>query len=366
VSDERLADLRQRLQSIDWDRLPADDLGRYGAPLNEIRDVVDFWLSEYSWRRWEESLNDRPHFLATVDGLDLHYWHIRSGQQGAIPLLLLHGWPGSVIEFWDLIEPLADPAAHQAPDAPAFDVILAELPGFGFGGKPAEPGWGPARMAGALGRLMHDVLGYSRFAVHGEDWGSIVAAGIARQYPEHAAAIHITMPYTPPHGEFAPATEWEAQLTAIGGYSLVQSQVPDALTLGMTDSPLALTAWILEKFLAWSDNDGTLRSAFDYEHLVTNLHFYWLTSSIVSSTRIYRESALDEDEIVVPPQIPVPAGIASFPKEPFGSPREWLEDVYDIRRYSVFESGGHFAALEQPGVVLKELREFCPGFFAHE
>jgi pimeloyl-ACP methyl ester carboxylesterase len=196
--------------------------------------------------------------------------------------------------------------------------------------------------------------------VHGEDWGSMVAARMARRHPNEIAALQITMPFTMPHGEFAPAPEWEARLYDVTGYDHMQAQVPDALTIGMVDSPLGLAAWVLEKFSAWSDNDGTLNSAFELDSLVTNLHFYWLNSSIMSATRIYREVALEADDVIGPPRINVPTSLSVFPKEPFSSPREWLEDVYDIRGYTVHESGGHFAALEQPDAVLAEIREFFP------
>ncbi|HWI70976.1 MAG TPA: epoxide hydrolase [Baekduia sp.] len=361
IPEETLKATRERLRGIRWPDARGADRERYGASVPELRGILEYWAEEYSWRAWEEKLNSRPHFLTTIDGVALHFWHIRAAKPNAIPLLLLHGWPGSAVEFWELIGPLTDPEAHGAPAAPAFDVVIAELPGFGFGGKPTEPGWGPTRMAEALHTLMHESLGYTRYAVHGEDWGAVVAAKIARRHPDAVAALHVTMPFSLPYGEFAPAPEWDAHMYSVSGYSHAQSQVPDALTLGMADSPLALAAWVLEKFVAWSDNDGTL-AAFNRDVLVTNLNFYWLTSSIVSATRIYRESALEPEPIMAPPQIPVPAGIAVFPKEPFASPREWLEGVYDVQRYRTFESGGHFAALEQPEVVLSELRAFFPTY----
>lgn len=362
VPDEIIQETRHRLSSIRWSATLPSDLERYGASIAELRSILDFWADEYSWRDWELKLNAHPHFLAPIDGVDLHFWHVRGKKENSIPLLLLHGWPGSAVEFWNLIGPLTDPGSHDASSAPSFDVVIAELPGFGFSGKPSEPGWGPKRMAEALHELMHHTLGYPRYAIHGEDWGTIIAARIARCHPEQVAALHITMPYAEPHGDMAPDPDWERRISAIAGYSHVQSQVPDALTLGMVDSPLALTAWVLEKFLAWSDNDGTLSSVFDPDLLVTNLHFYWLNSSIITATRIYRESVLEGGEVIGPPQIPVPTAVALFPKEPFASPREWLEGVYNIQRYTAFDSGGHFAALERPNDLLLDIREFFPTF----
>jgi microsomal epoxide hydrolase len=363
VDAETLKDTHSRIRRTRWSAMLPNDHERYGASLDELRSILEYWVDEYSWRKWEDSLNAVPHFLTMVDGIDLHFWHVRGSNDKSIPLLLLHGWPGAAVEFWNLIGPLTNPAAHGLTETPSFDVIIAELPGFGFSGKPSEPGWGPTRMADAFHVLMHDVLGYRRYAVHGEDWGSIIGTRMARRQPNAVAALQITMPYADPHGDFGATPErdeWEARMYAGLGYDHVQSQVPDALTLGMADSPIGLAAWILEKFSAWSDNDGKLTSVFSPDILVTILNFYWLTSSIISSTRIYRESALENGPINGPPRIPVPAGILVFPKEPFGSPREWLEGVYDVRSYRKFTSGGHFAALEQPQVVLSEIRDFFP------
>lgn len=363
VPEDIIRQTRERLRNIKWPDVPFDDSARYGASFPYLKSVLSYWAEEYSWRAWEDKLNSHPHFLTEVDGLDLHFWHVRGTKPGSIPLLLLHGWPGSPIEFWDLIGPLTDPAAHGSPDAPSFDVIVAELPGFGFSGKPTEAGWGPTRIANALHELMHGVLGYSSYAVHGEDWGTLIGARIARLHPENVAALHITMPYTGPHSDFVPTPEWGAHMYGLTGYLHVQSLVPDALTVGMADSPLGLAAWVLEKFDAWSDSKDDLESVFPRDLLVTNLHFYWLTGSIVSSTRLYRESALEGGEVIGLPQIPVPTGLAVFPGEPFASPREWLEGVYTIERYTEFESGGHFAALEKPEMVLNEIRAFFPTYF---
>lgn len=363
IPEEVIRQTRERVRQTRWSAIPQGDLSRYGASVSYLKNFLSFWAEEYSWRAWEQKLNSQPHFMAEVDGLDIHFWHIRGAKPGSIPLLLLHGWPGSAIEFWDLIGPLTDPAAHGAPDAPSYDVVIAELPGFGFSDKPVEPGWGPTRIANALDSLMHDVLDYGKYAIHGEDWGTLVGARIARLHPEHVAALHITMPFTGPYGDFVPTPEWGGAMYAATGYLHVQSLIPDALTIGMADSPVGLAAWVLEKFNAWGDTGGNLESVFSRDVLLTNLHFYWLTGSIVSSTRIYRESALEGGDVIGPPQIPVPAGIAVFPAEPFASPREWLEGVYTIERYTEFENGGHFAALEKPEHVLDEIRAFFPNYF---
>jgi epoxide hydrolase len=375
VPQERLDHARDRIRSIDWDAVLDGDRDRYGASAEDVRAVVEYWAEEYSWRDWEERFNAQPHFTHEVDGLDLHFWHVRGTSEDSIPLVLIHGWPSSAFEYWSLVGPLTDPAAHDEPHAPAFDVILLELPGFGFSGKPG-PGWAVTRTADAFHELVHNVLGYERYVVHGGDWGTVVGAAMARRHSDAVAALQVTMPYVPPYGEFAPNPEWDAQIHSIGGDSCVQNQMPDALTMGMVDSPLALTAWVMERFAAWSDREGSVTSAFSLDALVTNLHFYWVSSSIMSATRFYREAALEgaeaselqrDDTIGLPPmeaiglpKIEVPTGVVALASEPFASPREWLEGVYDVRRYATYDRGGHFAALEVPDLLLSEIRAFFP------
>lgn len=360
VSDKTLADTRARLRATQWVEAISGDPWRYGASIPYLRDLVTYWADEYDWRAAENRLNSIPHFMVNVDGLNLHFWHVRAAKRPGIPLLLLHGWPGSVIEFFDLIGPLTDPESHGAPGAPSFDVIAPEIPGFGFGGKPREPGWGATRIAHALHAVMHDLLGYTRYTIQGGDWGTLLGARIARHHPEHVAALHINMPFTMPHGDFAPGPEGLAHFEQLTGYQHVQSLVPDAFTLGLADSPLGTAAWIVEKFAAWSDNIGDLDKVFSKDTLLTNIQFYWLTKSIVSATRLYREAALEAEGYIGPPRIPVPTGVAVFPKEPYLVPREWLEDVYTIEHWREFDAGGHFAALERPADLLNEIRSFLP------
>ncbi len=361
VPDEVIADLRARISRIDWTRLPFSDGERYGASLPLLRRVLDYWGGEYSWREWEEKLNAVPQFTSKIDGLDLHFWHVRGTKPDSAPLLLLHGWPGSAVEYWDLIGPLTDPAAHGAPESASFDVVLVELPGFGFGEQPTEPGWGPNRIVDALHALMGQ-LGYERYGVHGGDWGTLLGARLARRHPESVAALQISMPFTGPYGDFVPTAEWGGAMYAATGYLHLQNLIPDAVTFGATDSPLALAAWVIEKFQAWSDSGERLEDTFSLDVLATNLSFYWMTASIVSATRLYREAALEGGDVIGPPQIPVPASVLVFPEEPFRAPREWLEGVYQIERYTEFASGGHFHSLEKPLETLDEIRSFFPAY----
>jgi microsomal epoxide hydrolase len=362
VSDESIDDLRERIRRVDWARLPFSDGERYGASVPLLRRVLEHWGGAYSWRDWEAKLNSNPQFTSSVDGLDLHFWHVRGANPDSIPLLLIHGWPGSAVEYWDLLGPLTDPAAHGDPDAPSFDVVLVELPGFGFSAQPSEPGWGPNRIADAFDALMGE-LGYPQYAVHGGDWGTLLGARMARRHPEHVSALQISMPFTGPYGDFVPTPEWGGAMYEATGYLHLQGLIPDAVTVGATDSPLALAAWVIEKFEAWSDSGERLEDTFSLDVLATNLSFYWFPASIVSATRIYREATLEGGDIVGPPQIGVPTSVLVFPKEPYQSPRAWLEGVYRIERYSEFDSGGHFHSLEKPAETLAEIRAFFPKYF---
>lgn len=254
-----------------------------------------------------------------IDGVAIHYWHIPSKQNpGEHPLLLIHGWPGSVIEFIDLIPALTNPTDGLA----GFDLIVPKIPGFGFSGKPAEPGWGTRRIASAFDALMVDVLGFGRYSVHGGDWGTILGARMARIHAEHIDRLHINMPFVPPPVGVIPPAEWAAVATAEYGYLAVQNFRPDVITMGAADSPVGLLAWILDKFDSWSDGGVEAHSM---DVLLANAMFYWAPDSIVSATRLYREAELEPDETFGLPRIEVPTAVAHFPYEPFSSPREWVE-----------------------------------------
>jgi microsomal epoxide hydrolase len=360
VPDAVLADLRDRLQRTRWPEPIPDTDWDYGANIAVVREICDYWLTEYDWRKAEASLNRHPGFLCEVDGLDLHFWHRRAARQPVQPLLLLHGWPGSIVEFDQLIEPLTNPSG----DEPAFDVIVPSLPGFGFGGKPRERGWGPSRIADAFNRVMVEELGYEKYGVQGGDWGSIVGSRIASRHPERVAGLHLNFfPSPPPENPSKAdkeAIERRAAFQALEtGYSAVQGTKPDSLTLAQTDSPAGLAAWILEKFRGWSDCDGDLLSAFDRDTLLTNIMFYWAPNSIASAARIYYESRRDPAPTA---RIEVPTGIAAYPREPWRVPRHWVEPRYDITCFTEMERGGHFAALEDPENLLREIRNFFASF----
>jgi microsomal epoxide hydrolase len=287
-----------------------------------------------------------------VDGVEIHFWHVRGEGPKPFPLLLLHGWPGSIYEFYELIGPLA---------ADGFDVVVPALPGFGFGGQPRERGWGIARIAEAFNTLMCDELGYDRYGVQGGDWGGIIAARLGATRAGSVAGIHVNLASAGPPPN--PTPEDEAARQAIGafraresGYSAVQATKPDSLTIAQTDSPAGLAAWIVEKFRSWSGCGGDVERSFSKDVLLTNLMFYWAPASVASSARIYYEWRSERE--LEQPHVGAPTAVAVFPDEPFRAPRRWVERAYNVVRWSELPRGGHFAALEEPELLLGDVRGF--------
>jgi len=362
VPDTVLEDLRRRLQHTRWPATLPGTGWRQGADIDYLRGLCDYWADGYDWRRHEAWLNTFPQFLAPVDGVDMHFIHVRGRGPNPMPLLLLHGWPSSMLEYLQLVGPLTDPAAHGLPSTDSFDVVIPAIPGFGFGGKPTVPGWGANRIAAALNALMTNVLGYSRYAIQGGDWGTILGRRIARNHREQVLALHVNLAFGPPPADLPPNPAGAARAYDLTGYLHLQNTRADTLTVGLADSPAGLAAWIIEKFRSWSDCDGDVEKAFSRDTLLTNLMFYWAPNSIASATRIYFETAAEHDDIWSPPRVEVPTGIAAFPKEPYLAPRPWLEPLYDIRHWTNLPRGGHFAALEAPELLADDLRTFLRAY----
>ncbi len=363
VPDAILDDLRARLARTRWpEPIPGGDWD-YGANVAYVRELCEYWRTEYDWRRHETALNGHPQFLCDVDGVDLHFWHVRGRGPRPFPLLLAHGWPGSVYEFLKLIGPLSDPGGHGGDPADAFDIVVPALPGFGFGGKPKERGWGVSRVAAAFDHLMSHELGYGRYGVQGGDWGAIIAAKMASAYPPRLAGIHVNLVVAPPPkhpaDDDAPALErlrtWQTQET---GYSAIQRTRPDTVTTAQSDSPAGLAAWIVEKFRAWSDCGGDVERSFSKDTLLTNLMFYWAPNSAASSARLYFEDVRDRAGLRARPRVEVPVGYAAFPCEVLRPPRRWVEPHYAIARWTEMPRGGHFPALEEPQLLLEDVRAF--------
>jgi pimeloyl-ACP methyl ester carboxylesterase len=362
VSDEDLADLQHRLRATRWPE-PIDGAGwEYGASIAYVRELCAYWAEDYNWREHEARLNAIPGFVVDVDGVDIHFWHIKGKGPRPFPLLMIHGWPGSIMEFEQMVPVLTDPAAHAGSAADSFDLVIPALPGFGFGGKPKDRGWGISRIAAAFDTLMTRELGYSRYGVQGGDWGGITAAKMGSAHADHVAAIHLNFVIAPPPADMSDADREAAALrdafqAGETGYSNVQGTKPDSLTIAQSDSPAGLAAWITEKFRTWSDCGGELESIYSKDTLLTNIMFYWAPNSAASAARIYYEARRDRAAFSYG-KVEVPTAAAIFPQEPWRVPRNWAEARYNIVRWTEMPGGGHFAALEQPELLANDVREF--------
>ncbi len=370
ASDATLADLDRRLAATRWPE-PDEPGWARGTNRSWLRALATYWRDEFDWRAQEDWLESvLPGRRAHVGDLDLHYSIRRGVGTAALPILLLHGWPSSPVEMHRIVGPLADPAAHGADPADAFDVVVASLPGHGFSSAPADPRFGADDCADCLRDLMVDVLGFDRFVAHGGDRGAFVATGLAHRYPEHVAAIHQTLPMgiaaDPPTPEekawLAQTARWSAEE---GGYSSLQSTRPMSLAYGLHDSPVGLAAWICEKFRAWSDVEDDPFEVYTREELLTNVMLYWLSGSFYSSARFYWAHRVAPPAAVRPERIDVATGITLFPKEVMRPPRSAVARKYDLRHWHEPEQGGHFPALEAPDVLVQELRRFFRPFRRH-
>jgi microsomal epoxide hydrolase len=361
VADEILDDLRRRLaltrfsDQIDgagWD---------YGTDAAYLRELCRYWEQDYDWRAEERALNRFCQYTTEIDGQRIHFIHHRSADDGALPLLVTHGWPGSVAEFSKIIEPLT------APGPDAFHVVAPSLPGYAFSGPTREAGWDTRRVAEAFAVLMAD-LGYRRYGAQGGDWGSMVSSQVALVDPAHVAGIHLNLVIAgPPEGEdFSTLTEAEqlglrdvARYQEVdSGYAKIQGTKPQTLGYGLNDSPAGLLAWIVEKFRTWSDCGGDVERSFTRDELLTNVMLYWVTATAHSSARLYYETQKSRRFGAPGERIEIPTGCAIFPKEIARPPRRWAERQYNVVHWSEQPQGGHFAALEEPELLVDDVREF--------
>jgi microsomal epoxide hydrolase len=349
-----LEDLRDRLARA---RLPnqVSDMGwDQGTERGFLTDLVEYWRDGYDWRRVEAELNRYDHVRATVDGQTFHALHARSAAPGAIPLLLVHGWPGSIVEFLDAL-----PALTRT-----FHVVAPSLPGYGFSGPTTQAGWHPRRIAGGLVELMA-ALGYERYGVQGGDWGSIVAANVADLAPEHVVGLHLNFVVVPrPVDASDPTPAEAADLAALvewrrdgAGYQEIQGTRPQTLGYALEDSPVGLCAWIVEKFRAWSDGDDVLAS-FSADRLLDNVTLYWATRTATSSTRLYWEMRRAGRAALPPARVEVPTAVANYPAEITRMPRSWVEARYNLTRWVDQPRGGHFAAMEVPDLFVPDVAAF--------
>ena len=361
ASDAELQDLQRRLRATRWPEAePVADWSQ-GIPLAYVQEVCQYWAEQYDWRAREAGLNAFPQFRTSIDGLGIHFLHVRSQHPDALPLVMTHGWPGSVVEFHKVIRPLTDPTAYGGEAGDAFHVVCPSLPGYGFSDKPTEPGWNVEKIGAAWAQLMPR-LGYDRYVAQGGDWGSMVTAAIGTHDTDHCLGIHLNMPVAAPDPDtMGELTEQEqATLAALAhysrwdsGYSKQQSTRPQTLGYGLVDSPAGQAAWILEKFWSWTDCDGHPENVLTRDELLDNVMLYWLPGNGASSARLYWESfdTPSMDEVLVP------TGCSIFPKEIIRSSRRWAEKRFrKIVYWNELERGGHFAAFERPETFVAELR----------
>ncbi|HTK67152.1 MAG TPA: epoxide hydrolase [Pseudonocardia sp.] len=371
VPEAELADLRRRITDTRWpDKETVGDQSQ-GVQLGRLQDLVRYWGTGYDWRKAEAKLNALPQFVTRIDGVDIHFLHVRSGNPNAMPLIITHGWPGSIFELLKVIAPLTDPADHGGRSEDAFDVVVPSMPGYGFSGRPSATGWGPDHIARAWTELMRR-LGYQRYVAQGGDWGAVIADAMAKQSPPGLLGIHINMPATVPpdvaraltDGEPAPVGLSAPERTAFNqldafyrkgsGYSAMMVTRPQTLGYGLTDSPAGLAAFFYDKFAAWTDSGGDPEKVLTKDEILDDITLYWLTGTATSSARLYWDNNANNFNAV---DISVPAAVTVFPGEIYQAPRSWCERSYHKLIYwNQVGKGGHFAAWEQPELFSAELR----------
>jgi pimeloyl-ACP methyl ester carboxylesterase len=361
VPQAELDHLRAKLALVRWPETETAGGWTQGVPLQRAKSFIEYWRTEYDWRRCEAMLNGFGQFVTRLDGLDIHFLHVRSRHADALPLVMTHGWPGSVIEFHKVIAPLTDPTAFGGEASDAFHLVLPSLPGYGFSAKPSAPGWNVERIAAAWTELMKR-LGYTRYVAQGGDWGAAVTTALAALKPAGLAAAHMNIVSARPKSlSREHATEEERRaLDAMDryhrseiGYAMIQATRPQTLGYALADSPVGQAMWIYEKFQSWTDCDGEPENVLTRDEMLDDIMLYWLTNAAASSARLYWESLLRQRRV----EVDLPVGFSVFPKELFLSPRHWAAEAFtNIQYWNEVERGGHFAAFEQPQLFVRELR----------
>jgi pimeloyl-ACP methyl ester carboxylesterase len=376
VPDEAIADLRKRIAATRWPPRETVNDRSQGAQLAKIEPLVRYWGSRYDWRQVETQLNALPQFMTRIDGLDIHFLHIRSRHKNALPLIITHGWPGSILELVKVIGPLTDPTAHGGRAEDAFDLVLPSMPGYGFSGKPQATGWGPDRIARAWAELMGR-LGHTRYVAQGGDWGSVISQVMARQAPRGLLGIHVNMPATVPAdiakslkcGDPPPAGLSQKEKDAYkslanlyekgSGYAIMMVTRPQTVGYSLEDSPAGLAAWIYDKFADWTYSGGEPERALTRDEMLDDISLYWFTNTATSSARLYWENNnnnfnADSQKTA---EIALPVAVTVFPGEIYRAPKSWAQRAF--RKLIYFHEvgkGGHFAAWEQPALFSTELR----------
>ena len=376
VPDSALADLRRRIAATRWPERETVGDPSQGVRLATLQPLVQYWGTDYDWRRAEARLNALPQFMTTIDGLDIHFIHVRSRHPDALPLIMTHGWPGSVFELLNAIGPLTDPTAHGGRAEDAFHVVLPSMPGYGFSERPTAPGWNRVDRMGAAWDVLMKRLGYSHYVSQGGDWGALVAEAMAVQAPEGLLGIHVNMPGTVPpdvlrrvrNGEPAPASLSDAEKRAYArlqhfygkgfGYADIMNTRPQTISYGLTDSPAGMLAFFYDKFAEWTHSGGEPEKVLSRDEMLDNVTLYWLTNTGASSSRSYWDAAHAGGGPFNAWDIPtVPVAVTVFPGEIYPAPRSWAEQSFgNLIYYNEVETGGHFAAWEQPALFARELR----------
>ncbi|CAK0786968.1 hypothetical protein CVIRNUC_010182 [Coccomyxa viridis] len=388
VAEEDIADLKQRLNKTRWpDELEGVDWD-YGVPKAYIKELAHYWETSFDWRQAESMINTFANYEMDVNGIALHFVHERSSDPNAIPLIFSHGWPGSFIEAFKIIKKLTNPGENGGKKQ-AFHVVVPSLPGYSFSSSPTQRGFGVSEIAKTFNELMLK-LGYSTYVAQGGDWGAAISSALGGIYPQHCRAIHINLCFAQPSytnpwhvaqllnarlpiANWFPLTISYEEMTNLDeamkwrihetGYSGIHSTKPQTLSYALTDSPVGLLAWIVEKFRAWSDCGGDVESRFTKDELLTNVAIYWFNKNIVGSMRLYYESMgpnaiASQSAVRLSQKIRVPTAVANFPRELFRAPKAWAASRYNLKQWSKFQKGGHFAAMEEPELLAEDIIKF--------
>jgi len=367
IPDSTIEAIREKVAAYPWHEMPDDGGWQYGTNLDYMKELADYWVNEFDWRKQEAAINHFPQFIAKVDGIDMHFIHEKGSGPSPTPLIISHGWPGTVVEFMEIIEPLAHPERFGGEVDDAFTVIAPSLPGFGFSGRPPRP-YGPRKMATMLNSLMTDVLGYSSYIAQGGDWGGAISSWLGLEH-QACKAIHINIltmrhPDGPQNAEEeAWAEQFKLDQIMENGYRTQQATRPQTLSYGMMDSPVGVAAWLIEKFNSWSDTDGDdIESAHTKDELLTNIMIYVVTRTFNTASWIYYGRREEGGRILSEEgrRVEVPTACALFPKEMLAwAPRSYVERIYNVQRWTEMPRGGHFGALEEPELVVDDIRAFA-------
>lgn len=375
ISDSQINDLNRRIAATRWPVAAAGSGWERGVPQKYLKELATYWHKEYSWRDAEQRLNQYPQFTTDIDGANIHFLHVTSEEPGARPLLLTHSWPGSIVEFMDMIGPLTNPREHGGDPANAFHLVIPSLPGFGFSGPIAEPGWDVRRVATAWAELMR-LLGYDSYLTSGEDWGAVISLELGRVDAEHVSGVHVAWPTVPSRDVVGLAKMSESDLaqldqvsmswfdSELSGYLRIQTTRPLTISYGLADSPVGQLAWIAEKFREWNRSATTPDDVVERDRLLTNVSIYWFTGTAGSSTQMHYESAASLGALFTPGMqvdpIGVPVGIAFFRQDPAPPFRAFGGlDASTITQWTTFEKGGHFGPMEEPRAFVDDLRAFA-------